>query len=118
MARKADKNTTRQKAFALLDEHPDASRADMLEKIMVDFDVGLPYAKTLYQHWRKKSKEAGTLTKVFVIRDHKDGQTVDPYVFTKHIAKPIPNGMATTEAKAVKQYIRELQKRTEKAQKL
>ena len=118
MARKADKNTTRQKAFALLNEHPDASRAEMLEKIMVDFDVGLPYAKTLYQHWRKQSKEAGVLTKVFVIRDHKDGHTVDPYVFTKHVAQPIPNGLATTEAKAVKQYIQELQKRSEKAKKL
>ena len=117
MARKIDKSKPRQKAFALLTANPEVPRAEMLPRLMVDFDIGLPYAKTLYQHWRKQSKESGALTPVFTIRDHKDGLTVDPYVFKKHISNP-DKDMATTEANAVKQYIQELKVRTDKAKKL
>ena len=117
MARKIDKTKPRQLAFALLTANPTATRAEMLPRLMDDFDIGLPYAKTLYQHWRKQSKASGVLTPVFTIRDHKDGVTVDPYLFKKHVSDPEAS-MATTEARAIKQYVRELKVRTDKARKL
>lgn len=117
MARTIDKTKPRQKTFAMLSANPTITRAEALPQLMDELDIGLPYAKTLWQDWRKQSKESGTLTPVFTIRDHKDGLTVDPYVFKKHVNNP--NGsMATTEASAVKQYIRELKVRTDKARKL
>lgn len=117
MARRENKGSNRQKAFAFLDINPGRTRTDCLETMMVDLKIGLVYAKTLYQNWRKLRKETGELTKVFTIRDHKDGATVDPYVFTKHIPNPSKK-MARTEASAVIDYIKELKVRMEKASKL
>lgn len=117
MARKANNGSNRQLAFKYLDNHKGRPRSELLEELMVELDIGLVYAKTLYQNWRTLSKKSGSLTKVYTIRDHKDGVTVDPYVFTKHYAKP-PKKAAKTEATAVIQYIDELHERMAKATKL
>ena len=117
MARKADKSSVRQRAFAVLTANSDKPRSELLDKLMVDFGVSESYAKTLYQHHRAADKEAGNLTEVYQIRDHKDGATVDPYVFTKHVSSPSAIE-PTTKAKAIKAYVRELQNRTKSAEKL
>ena len=114
MARKANDGSNRQLAFKYLDKHNGRPRAELLDELMVELDIGLVYAKTLYQNWRTLSKQSGSLTEVFTIRDHKDGVTVDPYVFTKHVSNPSRKS-AKTEAKAVLQYIDELHVRMTKA---
>lgn len=117
MARKADKGSNRQLAFKYLDDHTGKPRAELLDELMVELSIGLVYAKTLYQAWRKIGKEAGTLIAVYEVRDHKDGVTVDPYMFIRHVSDPTA-GTVTSMAWAIKQYVRDLQDRTKKAKKL
>ncbi len=87
MARKIDKQSKRQKVFAYLDAQTQRDRADVVADVMKDFEMAKPYAMTLYQTHRKQSKATGALVEVFSIRDHKEGVTVDPYVFSKHVAQ-------------------------------
>jgi len=114
MARKIDKQSKRQKVFAYLDGQTQRDRAEVVTEIMKDFDMARPYAMTLYQTHRKNGKANGALVEVFSIRDHKEGVTVDPYVFSKHVATAKVNGDDTSVPDAVESYKDELKGRLKK----
>ncbi len=114
MARKIDKQSKRQKVFAYLDGQTQRERADVVADIMRDFSMAKPYAMTLYQTHRKLSKGTGALVEVFSIRDHKEGVTVDPYVFSKHVASANIERQDTSINDAVESYTVELEGRLKK----
>lgn len=118
MARKIDKQSKRQKVFAYLDGQTQRDRAQVVSDVMRDFGMARPYAMTLYQTHRKLSKVSGALVEVFSIRDHKEGVTVDPYVFSRHVASASVNGDSTTVTDAVASYKTELKSRIKSAEKL
>ncbi len=86
MARKKDLTSVRQRGIMYVDEHSGTlTRQQILAGLLVAFNISLSYAKTIYNEWRKEQKASGVLTAVFVIRDYKDGETVEPYVVKKHV---------------------------------
>ena len=117
MARKIDKQSTRQKVFAYLDKQTERPRSDVVEDIKAKHNIGQSYAMTLYQSHRTLSKVSGVLTEVFRIRDRKEGKSVAPYVSTKFVAKANRSDAKNKDA-AVTKYESELTKRIEKAKKL
>lgn len=117
MARKIDKQSKRQRVFAYLDTVTDRDRGEVVEQIMADFDMGRSYAMTLYQSHRAQSKEAGALTKVYKVRDRKDGKDVAPYMSTKFVATAADSD-ATDKKTAVTNYEADLTSRIAKAKKL
>lgn len=117
MARTADKNSTRQRAFAYLDTQMDRKREVVVKDLQREFNILESYAATLYQAHRAKSKDSGKLTEVFVVRDRKDGKDVNPYVSSHFVPKVSP-GDATTVAKAKKNYEDNLKVRIAEAKKL
>lgn len=119
MARTPDKNSPRQKAFAYLDgeltsgKSREAVVADLCKKL----NITESYGATLFQSHRKISKEAGKLKEVFVVRDHKDGKAVTPYMSSHYVAK-VADTDATTPAKAKKAYETGLRSKIAEAKKL
>ena len=107
MARKIDNKSTRQMAFAKLDEVGDIGRQDSIKLIEDTFSVKYAYARALYQQYRTQAKAKGQLTAVYVVRDHKNNAAVDPYLVTRHVAE-VKKGQHDSIAKAVKNYLRDL----------
>lgn len=85
MARKKDSNSTRQRAFTRLDELMKIPRSAAVDKLIAEFSIARPYAMTLYQSHRTAEKQAGHYTKVFLIRDMRDGAGVDPYMSSRYV---------------------------------
>jgi len=117
VARLKDNTSVRQRAFAYIDDHPDSTRADILKDLIDTYNISLVYAKTLYQSHRTEGKSNGKLTEVFEVRDHRDGLSVDPYMFKKHVSQPLA-GTVTSESNAIKRYLRAIQVRAKLAKRL
>lgn len=110
MARTANKNSTRQKAFALLDKRLDKDRNVVVAELEKKFDINTSYAATLYQNHRKLKIDAGEMTKVFVVRDTKDGKPIAPHV-TSHYVSETSDSDSTTVAQAKKAYTSNLREK-------
>lgn len=119
MARKPDPNSPRQRVFAYLDNQlgNGKSREELVKEVCSEFDLLESYAATLYQSHRKIAKGKGKLTEVFVVRDHKDGKTVNPYVSSHYVPK-VKDNDATSISDAKANYESELNDRIAKAKKL
>lgn len=105
MARTPNENSPRQKAFKYLDGQltNSKSREEVVKEMCAKLGITESYGATLYQSHRKIAKAAGNLTEVFVVRDHKDGKAVDPYM-SSHFVATVGSTDATTPAKAKKAY--------------
>ena len=110
MARKINKNSTRQKAFKKLDKLVGTPRKQAVEKIMKDFDVSESYAKTLYQHHRNGLKDNGELKESYRVRDN-DGELSIVKTYTGHV-------FAETPEEAVEAYVADLNVRIGSARQL
>lgn len=103
MARTANKNSTRQKAFAYLSTQTDKAREVVVAALKTKFTIGESYAATLYQDHRKQAITAGEMTEVFVVRDTKDGKAIAPHI-TSHYVSTAGTDDALTKAKAKTAY--------------
>jgi len=110
MARTINKNSNRQKAFKYLDGQLDKDRNVVVAAVMKRFDMGKSYAATLYQDHRSQTIEAGDMTKIFVVRDTKDGKTIAPHITSHYVSTP-EDGAATTVAQAKKAYTANLREK-------
>ena len=109
MARTPNKNSTRQKAFAHLDKQMDKDRNVVVAGLEKKFDINTSYAATLYQDHRKQKIDAGEMTKVFVVRDTKDGKPITPHITSHYVSEP--GDGATTVAAAKKAYTSNLREK-------
>lgn len=80
MSRKADPNSTRQKAFKLLDNMTQIKREDVLSVLKTQFKIGESYAASLHAAHRTLNKKSGVMVKVYSIRDIREGKAVEPYL--------------------------------------
>ena len=117
MARHKDANSTRQRVFTKLEQLLEVPRSDAVEQIMEEFKIARPYAMTLYQTHRTSNKKKGKYTKVYKVRDVKDGAGVDPYLSTSFVLAP-KRSDAKTLGGAVSKYESELQRKATLASKL
>ena len=105
MARKADPNSVRQRAFAMLDDLTETKREHAIKQLKDTFDIGDSYAATIYASHRTINKDSGTMPQVFTVRDTKDGKPVVPYLKVENTFNPSPMASKTV-AKAKAQYVR------------
>lgn len=117
MARKIDKNSVRQKAFKLLDKFTDTKREDVLAILKARFCIGDSYAATLYAAHRTINKENGTMAKVYIVRDIKDGKPVKPYLKIENTFNPEPDA-SLTRVLAIDKYMLRLKDKLAKAAQL
>ena len=110
MARTANVNSTRQKAFKMLDGSLDKERNVAVALLEKKFSIGNSYAATLYQDHRKQTIDAGNMTEVFVVRDTKDGKDITPHVTSHHVATPGKDASKTV-AEAKKAYTANLREK-------
>jgi len=80
MPRKADPNSTRQKAFKLLDNMTQVKRDAALILMKALFNIGDSYAASLYAAHRTLNKKSGVMVKVYIVRDIREGKAVKPYL--------------------------------------
>lgn len=114
MARSTNDSSTRQKAFAALDNMDSTvSRKDATASLMKDFGIGKAYAMTIYQQHRNNQKASGNLVPIYRVRDN--GKSIA--ITTSHVAKASKND-ATTPVDAVKQYVANLEAKIASANKL
>jgi len=113
MARSTTETSVRQQAFAVLDNMIGASRKEAAQALMTKFNIGQPYAMTIYQQHRNSLKASGKLVATFAVRDTDKG----PSIVTTHVTKPGKTDAKTPEA-AVKQYVAGLQSKIDAAGKL
>ena len=119
MGRIADKNSKRQRGFAIIQENDDVERADVITMLMRTLDISDAYAKTLFENFRRDKIKEGKFAVIYNIRDVKNGYSVDPYVSQKKIPKTdISDLSLTTIEKAVNAYHQDLIKRTNKSNEL
>ena len=119
MARIADPNSKRQRAWALIEEKPNLKRAQMLAIFMDDLDVSKGYANTLFESYRIEQKAQGTFVETYIVRDVKDGYIVDPYISTKFVHRTtLTKESPVTVKKAVTVYRKEIRERLEVARTL
>ena len=97
MARKADPNSVRQRAFNMLDNMKNVKRENALNALKAAFGIGDSYAATLYAAHREINKENGTMVKVYTVRDIKDGKPVKPYLKVENTFNPAPDACLTPE---------------------
>ena len=113
MARKPNKNSTRQQAFAVLDEMIDKPRSEAVTTIMEKFSIGRSYAMTIYQHHRNNLKETGAFKKAYRVRETDNGPVV-----VERFVRNYGAGDASNVSAAVKMYIDDLNMRADAAKKL
>ncbi len=107
MARKADPTSVRQQALKYLNSQVRTKREVVIGRLMERFTIGKPYAATLYAQFRTDRKEAGTMIKVYSIRETKNGEAVLPYLKTENVLRPKANDALTPED-AMLSYLDEL----------
>jgi len=107
MARQKDPNSVRQQALRYLGTQTRVKRETVIERLMARYNIGQPYAATLYAQYRTDRKEAGTMIKVYSVRDTKNGKPVEPYLKVENVLRP-PADAALSEAEAVDLYLDEL----------
>ena len=117
MARTINANSNRQKAFKYLDGQLDKDRNVVVTAVMKKFTMGKSYAATLYQDHRSQAIDAGKMTKVFVVRDTKDGKAIAPHITSHYVSTPETDA-STTAKKAVTAYGKTLKARIALANKL
>ena len=107
MARKADPSSVRQQALKYLGTQTRVKREVVIERLMERFTIGQPYAATLYAQYRTNRKEAGTMIKVYSIRETKNGKPVTPYLKVENVLRPAADA-ALSPAEAMELYLAEL----------
>jgi len=117
MARKADPNSVRQRAFNLLDNLTEVKRENAINVLKNTFEIGDSYAATLYAAHRTINKENGTMVKVYSVRDIKDGKPVKPYLKVENTFNPKPDACLTAEL-AKGKYLLALKDKIAKAKQL
>ena len=119
MARTADSTSKRQRAFVIIDEHPNIKRRDCLPILMSTLDISPSYANTLFESWRQKQKDEGLFTPTYFFKDVHNGYIVDPFISTRNIpTHDITKESPTTLKKALAAYKRELAARLVSAKEL
>lgn len=105
MARKADPNSVRQRAFKRLDDLKNVKRENAIAILKNEFSIGDSYAATVYASHRTINKNSGTMPQVFTVRDMKDGKPVKPYMKVENTFTPSP-ASSKTPAQAKAKYLR------------
>lgn len=107
MARKKDPNSVRQQALSYLGTQTRVKREKVIGRLMERFDIGQPYAATLYAQYRTNRKEAGTMIKIYSMRDTKNGKPVIPYLKVENVLQPRTTD-ALSEVDAIHYYLNAL----------
>jgi hypothetical protein len=93
MARQADEDSVRQKAFRTLDNLRTQERKIAISIIKALFNLGDHYADSLYATHRQMGKDAGLYTTTYLVREKKG----KPYLATHVVFEPAPDAFTCAE---------------------
>jgi len=103
MARPANENSVRQRAFKLLNGMQNVKREVALKVLKDTFTIGDSYAATLHASFRTINKQNGVMVQVFSVRDMRDGKATTPYIKVQNVFNPTPT-MCLNPTQAKKAY--------------
>ncbi len=97
MARNPDPNSVRQQALKYLGTQMRTKREIVIGRLMERYTIGESYASTLYAQFRTDRKKAGTMLRVFSIRETKNGEAVTPYLKVENVLRADADAALTPE---------------------
>ena len=117
MARTADENSVRQRAFKMLNGMRHYRRKIAMAKIKAKFNLGIRYTETIYATHRQMGIDAGLYTTTFRVLDTYNGTPVLPYLSTHIVYRPKKADFLTMES-AVDDYVHVLVQKLDMVKKL